>query len=112
MYERRLLIVLDDAADEAQVRPAPSQRSGVQVYRHIAPESGRVDGQVPLDGRPSLDRRRVGLLAEIAGSERIGRVVVAAESIAELSICRSRSASPVLAWRRTRRGASGSWRSY
>ena len=81
--DRRLLLVLDDAATEEQVRPllvgAPGSATVITSRRHLGALVGVARWAVPMLS-PDDSRR---LLAEIAGADRVVREPAAAAAIAE-----------------------------
>ncbi|KWX02944.1 hypothetical protein LI90_3993 [Carbonactinospora thermoautotrophica] len=81
---RRVLVVLDNAWNEAQVRPLLPRNPGCAVViTSRRPLAGLVDAhRVPLDVIPPDDA--VELLGKVAGAERVAREPDAAQEIARL----------------------------
>ena len=81
---RRVLLVLDGAASEAQVRPLLPGAPGATVLVTGRPRLTGLDGALLVDLEVFTPEQAVELLGRIAGRERVGREPAAAERIAEL----------------------------
>ncbi|WP_017624704.1 AfsR/SARP family transcriptional regulator [Nocardiopsis chromatogenes] len=81
---RKVLLVLDGAASEAQVRPLLPGAPGATVLVTGRPRLTGLDGALLVDLEVFTPEQAVDLLGRIAGRERVGREPAAAERIAEL----------------------------
>ncbi|MGH3940824.1 MAG: BTAD domain-containing putative transcriptional regulator [Pseudonocardiaceae bacterium] len=84
LVNRRLLIVLDNAADEQQLRPLLPATSGCAVLITSRPRLSGLSGTHRIDLDILTPDQAVELLAWIAGPQRVAEEIAAAEEIVRL----------------------------